>query len=323
MENLNSINKKEIFNEMNILSKKINYRIIKSGINFKDGYTGERNRELIELELDNDEKGIMILGLNPSINLGNGEGDFPDINFIKAINCDKKKIGNECEKYINQYHQQRYNYLCKGYSMMWEKDKYLNKYLDKYEDVENSEYKIKDKEKLRTYLWDHKMECKNYVIFTDLLHFKVTEAEQIKPFIQTKKKLNAILNKQGTKCGLSDEEYDSLQEDIFKLFLLQIQYYEPKLIWSNGEPIKEFLEKNLNRQQINLVGIYQRQYSKNKKDSIWKTEYNGIPLYFSKFYSNGSMTREEHAFLKQEIYKDLAKLDMLPSGEGCRCTDKK
>lgn len=63
------------------MSNEINQDIIKLDIQAinDDGYTGDRNRELIKVELEEGEKSVLVMGLNPFISIG--EYEDPDINF--------------------------------------------------------------------------------------------------------------------------------------------------------------------------------------------------------------------------------------------------
>ena len=306
--------KKELFNRLVNLSLDINKRILKSGVDFEDSFVGNRNREIIEIQLHTDEKAIMVLGINPSINISKGEDRYPNINFLKSINYNKEDIKSKkeyqiCKKYTNTYHQQRYDYLCKGYSMMWEKTKYLEKYLDIYTNINDEMYKIQDKEKLMEYLNRQRTNSKNYVLFTDLLHLKVTNAKKMEVFLGEKIEFDKEVNNCGNKGELGEKEYYKLQDDIFELFLYQLEYYTPQLIWINSKSIKVFLEKYFTKEGIDVNCIYVRD---GKNEKIWRCVYKGKIIYFSVFFSNGAMTRQEKKFMKERIDEDLKGMGMLP-----------
>lgn len=306
-----------IFQEINKLSISINERIAKLDIDFEDGYEGKRNREIVKIELDKDEKAVLVLGINPSINKSKGEDKYPDINFLKAVNCEKRSKNN-CTKYTNRYHQSIYNYAFNGFSMMWEKESYLNTYLEQYSNIDDEELRIKDKQELVRYLNNHKANSKNYVLFTDLLHFKVTNAGKITPILD-------ITN--DVKYNVDYKEFKKLQDDIFRMFELQVKYYSPKLIWIHNKSIKQFLEKYFSQQGISIKAVQPQTSSDNSrlKNKVYRAVYNDVVIIFTNFFNCQEMLKDgqqEKKFIKQQIDSELAQLNMVVVQQKCNCKSK-
>lgn len=302
-----------LFEQINILSRDINARIEESGVAFEDDYVGDRNREIIKIELGENEKSVLVLGINPSITKAKGEEAYPNINFLKATK-NSKRLPKVYKRYTHTYHEQRYNYLFEGLSMMWEKDSYLNPYIEEYSEIEDEKLKIEDKEAFLKGLEAYRVHSKNYVIFADCLHFKVTQSDKIQPFLKDKKALDRLIKKQGGESKLSEEAFKELQNDIFHLFELQLEYYRPELVWINFKNLTNFLKPYLKNKGVTIETIYQKPSKNNGEvkfiDSIFKAEYKGINIYFTNFFTAGGMTTDEKEFLKQEIDRELVRLGM-------------
>lgn len=266
------------------MSNEINQDIIKLDIQAinDDGYTGDRNRELIKVELEEGEKSVLVMGLNPSISIG--EYEDPDINFLKWINAPENdktfKWIEDNKKYTHQtYYKPRYE-LFKGYSMMWEKEDYLNKYIEKYT----------LEEEIKEYLYEHRQNSSNYVLFADLLYFKCTNSKPIQDVILKNKKLS---------------------DKIFQLFLKQVEYYNPKIVCFGYGSASSFIKKKFKKIGQNVKNVYEQ-----GSTQVDECYYKGVKYVFctqSIKWKYGKMSGKVLEAYENSIYTYLQDNNMMPS----------
>jgi len=201
---------------------------------------------------------VIILGLNPSSNDIDKTGSKKNA-FLQYL--DKEEFGNipnELREYsYGTYFSQGYRLFKDfGYNLLWRNSMYL----------EDCMKNVNMTEQHKNYLREKTLPNKKYIIFADLVYYKEQDAKYMY---------------QGIRRN---------EEDIYKLFKMQVKYYKPKLILIANAFVSEFLLRCI-------------QECGEKTDMKPKTNERvmGVPVIFSSMLSGGNLDRYSFLRLKKEI----------------------
>ena len=206
-------------------------------------------------------KSILILGINPSSSDLERKGRKNNC-FLEYIPEESESLvasslnnkGYTYPMYFKKFYDLFKDYDCK---MLWQNIAYLDRYTST---LDPEEYKFLKSKTIKT---NH-----NYLVFGDLVYFKMTKADAIYQFI---------------------EKYS---DNIYELFQMQVSYYNPRIVLVANTAASKFLYYHMN---------------KNGFERIMDTElyYHEIPIIFSPMITG---QRAIDDFSLARLKKDIGKL---------------
>ena len=259
------------YRELRKLSEKINNSLAKEVQDTYDADNTEgkkkakfcyndliRFEEPLEVDKYNIGECVLIFGINPSSSDIDSSGR-KKFAFLQCI--DKKEFNDQPEGLrdyaYGTYFSEGYKLFKDfGYNLLWRNSDYLEDCIKNIKDM---------KEIHKEYLRSKTLQNDKYLIFTDLVYFKETNSKYMK------KALSRYRN------------------DIFELFKMQINYYNPKLV----------LVANAFASKLLLGCIQKCEYNDIEPKTYEKIL--EVPIVFSAMLSNGNTDKFSLIRLKREI----------------------